>query len=171
MEARRITVGRDDQREDRPAVRLPRKALPRVRSRIRAPAHDPAVRVAAPHHPTTGVRHEAERLFRPARARLPEGRGRLVTPALPRRRRAEGVREVPRPDAGLARGPQAQAGAGAGSIIAAAGERAERGAGLRLPGRARAQLERGRAVRAHRGTSGRAVRARGRGGSELREGA
>ena len=149
-------------------MRLPREALPRVRPLIRGPPHDPPVLVAAPHHAATGVHLEAERRRRPAR--LPEGRGRLVAPARPGRRRAEGVREVPHPDPGLARGPQAGA-AAAGRVVAAAGERAERRAGLRLLGRARAQLERGRAVGAHRGARGRAVRAGGRGGGELREGA
>lgn len=167
MEGMGPTIGRDGQREHWPTVCLPREALPRLRSRIRGPSHDPAVRMAAPHHAASGVRREAERRGRPAR--LPKGRRRLVAPTL-LRRRPEGVCEVPCPDAGLARCPETGGGAGLGpGSIAAAGENAKRRTGLGLPGRARAQIERGRAVGAQGGARGREVCAGGRSGGELRD--
>lgn len=142
-------------------MRIPPNALSCLRTRISTPTHDPAIGMSAPHHTAAGVSHEAEHRRRPAR--LLERRARFVPPPLLTSGRSEGVREVPNPDASLARRPEVSGGA--------AGERAEGGARLRLPQRPRTQLQRGWAALPHGGARGRTMDAgRGGGSGELREG-
>ena len=124
-EARRNTIWRDGQREHGSTVRVPRNALAGLGTPIGGPTHDPAAGVPAPHHGAGRVGHEAER---GRRGPLPERRARFVPEPARSRRRAEGVREVPDPDAGLARRPEV--GGGAGGRSGVAGESAEGGAGL-----------------------------------------